>query len=418
MDALSGIRYLEFGEMIVGPWAGLMLAQFGAEVIKIESGYRLDMTRRAGVSADGGRVATYIPGQRIPEGMLTDTPVFNWVNLNKKGITLNLGEDRGVELAKRLISISDVVVETYRPGVMDKLGLGYAEASKLRPDIVYVSSSAAGYDSTGIESKQLGYGPLFRALGGLGYLTGYPDGPPGEGLGRDDVLVGTMIGVAVMMALIHRQRTGQGQFIDMSAREGISFLIGDSFMETAMNGRVPGREANRDDVMAPHNCYRCRDEGMDRWVSIAIGNDDEWDAFCHAIGDPGWVNDDRFSNSVGRWENQEELDKLIEAWTINHTDYEVMEVLQQAGVAAAPSFSIDQLWGNPHLAERNAFEVVDHPVLGSQPLITSPCRLSATPPAIKTHGTMLGEYNDYVYGDLLGLSEREIRDLARQDIIY
>jgi len=142
VEALSNVRYLEFGEMIVGPWAGLMLALFGAEVIKVESGFRLDMTRRAGVTAQGGRVAAYTPGQLIPEGMITDTPVFNWVNLNKKGITLNLGEPEGVELAKRLIAISDVMVETYRPGVMDRLGLGYADAARLKPDIIYVSSSA------------------------------------------------------------------------------------------------------------------------------------------------------------------------------------------------------------------------------------------------------------------------------------
>lgn len=418
VDALSNVRYLEFGEMIVGPWAGLMLALFGAEVIKIESGFRLDMTRRAGVSTDGGRVATYIPGQPIPKGMLTDTPVFNWVNLNKKGVTLNLGKPEGINLARRLIAISDVMLETYRPGVMDKLGLGYTDAAKLRPDIIYVSSSAAGYNSAGLEAKQLGYGPLFRALGGLGYLTGYSDGPPGEGLGRDDVLVGTMISTAVLMALIHRRRTGQGQFIDVSAREGISFLIGDSFMDVVMNGRNPGRHANRDEVMAPHNCYRCLDDSMDRWVSIAIGSDREWTAFCQAIGNPLWTSDKRFSDSRGRRQNEDELDRLIEAWTIERTDRECMEILQAVGVAAVPSFSIDQLWADPHLAQRDIFEVVDHPALGSQPLIKSPCRLSITPPRIKTHGTMLGEYNQWVYEELLGLSRQELTDLVAEGVIY
>jgi benzylsuccinate CoA-transferase BbsF subunit len=418
MEALSNIRYLEFGEMIVGPWAGLMLALFGAEVIKIESGFRLDMTRRAGVTAQGGRVAAYIPGQPIPEGMITDTAVFNWVNLNKKGITLNLGTPEGVELARRLIAISDVMVETYRPGAMDRLGLGYSDAASLKPDIIYVSSSAVGYNSTGLEAKQLGYGPLFRALGGLGYLTGYPDGPPGEGLGRDDVLAGTMISTAVMMALIYKLKTGQGQFIDFSAREGISFLIGDSFMESVLNNRDPVRQANRDEVMAPHNCYRCLDEGMDRWISIAIGTDDEWNAFCDAIGNPEWSKDDRFNDALSRWQNQEELDKLIEAWTINYRDREAMEILQGAGVAAVPSFSIDELWGDPHLAQRDIFNVVDHPVLGAQPLIKSPCRLSVTPPNIKSHGTMLGQYNEWVYGELLGLSQREIEDFVNKGVIY
>ncbi len=418
MEALSNVRYLEFGEMIVGPWAGLMLALFGAEVIKIESGYRLDMTRRAGVTAQGGRVAAYIPGQPIPEGMITDTPVFNWVNLNKRGITLNLGKPEGVELAKRLIAISDVMVETYRPGVMDRLGLGYSDAAKLKPDIIYVSSSAVGYHSAGLEAEQLGFGPLFRALGGLGYLTGYPDGPPGEGLGRDDVLDGTMISIAVLMALLYKRKTGQGQFIDFSAREGISFLIGDSFMEPVLNNRDPIRQANRDEVMAPHNCYRCLDAGMDRWISIAIGTEDEWSAFCQAIGSPEWTEDDRFCDGFRRWQNQEELDKLIEAWTIDYSDQEAMEILQRAGVAAVPSFSIDELWSDPHLAQRDVFDVVDHPVLGAQPLIKSPCRLSVTPPNIVTHGTMLGQYNQWVYGELLGLSEQAVSDLAGKGVIY
>lgn len=418
MQALSNVRYLEFGEMIVGPWAGLMLALFGAEVIKVESGFRLDMTRRAGVTAEGGRVAAYVPGQPIPEGMLTDTPVFNWVNLNKKGITLNLGTPEGVELAKRLIAVSDVMVETYRPGVMDRLGLGYADAARLKPDIIYVSSSAVGYQGSGLETKQLGYGPLFRALGGLGYLTGYPDGPPGEGLGRDDVLSGTMISTAVLMALIYKQKTGQGQFIDFSAREGISFLIGDAFMEPVLNGRDPVRDANRDELMAPHNCYRCLDDGMDRWISIAIGTEEEWAAFCHAIGSPQWTQDERFRDASSRWRNQDEMDRLIEVWTIDRSDREAMEILQGAGVAAVPSFSIDELWADPHLAQREVFEVVEHPVLGAQPLLRSPCRLSMTPQTITTHGTMLGEYNQWVYSEILGLPQQEIDSLVEKGVIY
>ena len=417
-DALGNVRYLEFGEMIVGPWAGLMMALFGAEVIKVESGYRLDMTRRAGVTAGGGRVAAYIPGHRIPEGMLTDTPVFNWVNLNKKGITLNLGKPEGIGLAKRLIEVSDVMVETYRPGVMDRLGLGYADAVKLRPDIIYVSSSAVGYNSSGLEAEQLGYGPLFRALGGLGYLTGYPDAPPGEGLGRDDVLAGTMISTAVMMALIYRQNTGEGQFIDFSAREGISFLIGDSFMEAALGGSDPCRDGNLDELMSPHNCYRCRDEGMDRWISIAVGTDEEWASFCSAIGSPEWTRDERFRDAAGRLRNRDELDRLVEAWTVEHTDREAMEILQAPGVAAVPSFSIDELWADPHLGERGVFEIVEHPVLGAQPLVRPPCRLSLTPQRIKSHGTMLGQYNRQVYGELLGLTDGEIADLVEKDVIY
>jgi benzylsuccinate CoA-transferase BbsF subunit len=418
VDALANVRYLEFGEVTVGPWAGMLLGSFGAEVIKVESGFRLDMNRRAGLTDKGGRIAAYIPGQRIPEGMVTDSPPFNLVNLNKRGITLNLAEPEALELAKKLITISDVMLESYRPRVMDKLGLSYAEAIKLKPDIIYVSASSVGYASTGLEAKQLGYAPLFRALGGLGHLTGYPDGAPAEGLGREDALNGTMISLAVILALLYKQRTGEGQYIDFSAREGVSFLIGDSFMECVLNKRDPGRVANRDTIMAPHNCYRCRDDALDRWVSIAIGSDEEWAAFCGAIGSPGWIEEERFRDGFSRWQHQEELDKLIEAWTINYTDREVMEILQKAGVAAIPSFSIDEIWNDPHLGERGIFEVVDHPVLGAQPLIRCPCRLSVTPPKITRPGPLLGGDNQYVFCEILGLSKKEISDLVWRGIIY
>lgn len=418
MDALSKVRILEFGEVLTGPWAGQILALAGAEVIKVETGFRLCMLRRAQATAYGGRVAPYIPGQPIPEGYPTDSFVSNWTHLNKKGITLNLREPEAVELARMLISISDLVTENYRPGVMDSLGLGYAAAKEIKPNIIYGSVSTMGATAIGYEAKQIGYGPLFSALSGLGHITGYPDAPPTEGWGRQDLVNATIFGLSLLLALVYWQRTGLGQYIDFSAREGVAFCLGDSFMEYSLNGRDPYREGNRDDMMAPHNCYRCRDISMDRWVSIAVGSDEEWKAFCDVLGNPEWAREERFVTGLGRWHNQEELDKLIEAWTINYTDYEVMERLQQAGVAAMPSMGMDEIWTDPHLGARGVFEVVEHPKLGAQPMVVSPCRLSLTPLKIKRHGTMLGEDNQHVFSELLGLSQRKISDLIERRIIY
>jgi benzylsuccinate CoA-transferase BbsF subunit len=187
-------------------------------------------------------------------------------------------------------------------------------------------------------------------------------------------------------------------------------------MDYTMNGRVASRDGNRDHFMAPDNCYRCK--GNDRWISICVSNDEEWQALCKAIGEPEWTKDERFSDQLSRWTHQEALDSLIEQWTSNHTHYEAMDILQKEGVAAMPSLTAEDIYGDPHLADRQFADVLEHTEIGAHLTILPPWRLSGTPQQIVRDAPCLGEHNQYVYGEVLGMSEEEIRKLTEEKVIY
>jgi benzylsuccinate CoA-transferase BbsF subunit len=336
------------------------------------------------------------------------------VNLNKIGVTLDLSRPKGVELAKRIVRISDIAAENMRPGAMARLGLSYEDLVKIKPDIIMLSSSAFG--ATGPYREYVGYAPHFSAFSGLAYATGYPDGEPNILTGSTDIRSATTSAFAILAALNFRQRTGKGQHIDLSSSETLSVLIGDILMDYTMNRRQPSRSGNRDSIMAPHNCYRCK--GEDKWVSIAVATDQEWQALCQAMGNPEWARDERFSDSYSRWKNQEHLDRLIGQWTINYSHYEVMELLQASGVAAMPSFSAEELFTNTHLREREVATEVEHPVMGKQVVLNPPWKLSATPAKIERASPLLGEHNEYVFGKLLGMPKQEITQLIEEKVIY
>jgi len=400
-SALAGIRVVEFTSGAVAPVAGELLAFMGAEVIKVESMKWVDWLRR------------FPDPVTLTEPPINAAEAFIVCNLNKLGISLNLGNAKGVEIAKRIVKTCDIVLENLRPGVINRLGLGYESLRQIKPDIIMLSASANG--ATGPEVHIKGYAPLFAALSGLADITGYKDSPPAEVRATMDYTASFSIAVAVMSALIHRQRTGEGQFIDLSAREAAVCVIGDTIMDYTMNGRVASRDGNKDHFMAPHNCYRCK--GNDKWISICVASDEEWQAFCKAIGNPEWTKDERFSDQLSRWKNQEELDRLVEQWTLNYTYYEAMEILQTAGVAAVPSFTADDIYGDPHLEERHFTEILEHPDIGAHVEILAPWKLSATPLKVVRDAPRLGEHNQYVYGELLQMSSEEIQELTG-DVIY
>ena len=400
--ALTGIRIADFSIAWAGPYAATLLAYLGAEVIKIESLRKLEHTRRH-VMTTGGVFDDY-----------DRSGAFNDINANKLSVTLDLKHPRGIELAKRIVGVSDIVLQNMRPGVMERLGLDYDELSKVKPDIIYLSSSMCG--SEGPERTYGGYAPNFAAMGGVSYLTGYADDKPANIMGEIDLMSATTAAFGMLAALHHRLNTGQGQDIDLSSADSVSVLIGDVLLDYSMNGRVQTRRGNDDESMAPHNCYRCR--GDDDWVSIAVANDEEWEAFCGALGNPEWSRDRKFSSAHGRWQNREELDRLIEQWTVAHTDYEVMERLQQVGVAAIPSFSSRDLCTDPHLKERDAWLDVQHPLIGKQTMAAPPWKLSVTPAGIYSHGPLLGEHNQYVFAELLDMTSAEISQLIEEKIIY
>ncbi|MFH1486443.1 MAG: CoA transferase, partial [Chloroflexota bacterium] len=225
----------------------------------------------------------------------------------------------------------------------------------------------------------------------------------------------TMSLFAVLAALNCRKRTGIGQDVDLASREVPSCFIGDSLMDYIMNGRNDHRDGNRDAVMAPHNCYPC--QGEDAWISIAVSNEDEWSALCRAIGDPSWAKEERFADMLSRWKNQEELDKLIGKWTVGHPPYEAMHVLQKVGVAAFPSMTGKDIFTDPHIADRGFAPVVDHPLIGKQVVVALPFKLSVTPGKVTRHAPMIGEHNSYVLGDLLGLTDKEIKSLIEEEVV-
>ena len=398
--ALRGVRVADFGWVLAGPYATMLLGYMGAEVIKIESRRRPDEQRiahRAGFSSD-----------------LDASSNFLEVNLNKHSVSLNLSTPEGADLARQIVAISDVVVENMRPGVIQRLGLGYPDLVQVKPDIIMVSIS--GWGQTGPLQEYTAYAPCFASFGGLAHLTGYCDGEPSTGTSSMDARSGTAAAFAALMALNIRQRTGQGQYIDLASGEALSSLAGENVMEYALAGRSPSRAGNRDAIMAPHNCYRCR--GRDKWISIAVATDEEWTSLCAAMGDPAWAKDERFATAPGRWQHQEELDAFLAAWTARYDPYELTELLQENGVAAIPSFNAEELFSDSHLRMRGSITQVDHPVLGTRQAISPPWVMSRTPAKITRTAPLIGEHNDYVLSELLGLDADEIARLAEKKVVY
>ena len=399
---LDGIRITEFTSAWAGPYATCLLGFLGAEVIKVESRQR----------PDHSRMLSFTTGKEFET--LNESEVFNNLNLNKHSVSLNLKKPKAVEIARKLISVSDVVMENMRPGVVPKLGLGYDVAKEIKPDIIYLSSSACG--QTGPDRTYVGYAPTFAALAGLPHITGYEDWPPSNFMGSIDLRSACTSAFAILAALYYHQQTGEGQYIDLASQEAIATFAGDIFLDYVLNNRVAVRKGNKDDMMAPHNCYRCK--GEDKWISIVVAFQDEWEALCKAMGKPELIEDNRFKDLPARKANEEELDKIITQWTIHQGDYEIMEKLQQAGVAATPSLSSEALFNDPHLKERNVFRQVQHPVIGKNWVIGPPWRLTETPATFRTYGPLLGEHTNEIFTAYLGMSIDEIEKLKEEQVIY
>jgi benzylsuccinate CoA-transferase BbsF subunit len=397
---LSGYRVVDFSWVWAGPLLGELLADMGAEVIKVETNKRLDSARLT-------------PG-RSTVGPETDF-VFHSINRNKLGITVDMTDPRGAKLIRELISISDVALDNFSPMGLKKLNLEYAELSQANPQLVMISLPAAGQH--GPLSNIVTYAPSLGALCGYSSIIGYPgERVLGEQTPYLDVTSSIHGAFAVLSALYYRERTGKGQYIDMAQIEVGASVIGEAFMEYFMNGRVLGTMGNRSPTMAPHNNYPCL--GEDRWVSIAVDTEEEWRSFCTAIGNPPWVKEKRFSDKFNRQRNLEELDRLVSAWTINLSNYEVMDILQKAGVAATPCLDLMERFSDPHYAERGTHLQVEHPATGIDIIAGIPFKLSGTPGEVRRPAPMLGQHNNYVFRELLGRTESEIAQLVEEKVIY
>lgn len=394
-EALRGLRVVEFTVGMAGPWIGRLMAYCGAEVIRIES------KKRPGV------VRLYVPPRAPEMGVQPEmSPWFTDWDAGKRFAALDLSRPEAVELAKRLVTASDVVVENYASGVMEKLGLGYGDLAAAKPDVILLSSS--GYGASGPNRRYVSWGPNIEALSGLAVLSGFPERECSmTQYAYPDALAALHGLFAVLCALDHRRRTGRGQAIDLSQLEAMVGALGPLVMEPSALGREPARLGNRSLRAAPHGCYRCR--GEDRWCAIAVFDGAEWVRFCRVLGREEWLADPRFAQLSARIENAAELDRVVEAWTQVRSEYEVMAAMQGAGIAAGVVQNTeDQLHRDPQLAARRFFEEIFHLKKGRVIATGIPLGLSRTPGRTTHAGSAVGQDNDYVFGEILGLSPEEI----------
>lgn len=399
---LEGMRVADFGWILAAPQCTAWLGVMGAEVLRIESHQRLDPIRFLGQNPRD---------LKGPDG----SPLFNGLNYSKKGVTLNLGHAQGAALAKEIARRSDIVVENFTAGMMKRWGLAYEDLCQIKPDIIMLSGSPLG--QYGPDSHSVGWGPLTQASAGICHLTGYPDGPPVSlGGSWPDYMVGVVMAYAVLAALYCRRRTGKGQHIDLAMAEVVTAMLPEAVMDYVMNNQDRGRRGNQDEVMVPHNVYRCR--GEDRWVAIAVETEEEWRNLCQVVGHPEWLADERFRERSRRKAHEAELDALLTVWTRERSHTEVMHLLQSVGVAATPVYDTESLIADPQFQHRGFLASPGHPVTGDHPVAGIPGKYSAIDTLRYTPAPCLGQDNEYVFGDLLGLSAAEITRLQEEKVIY
>lgn len=402
---LAGIRVLDFNWVYAGPYACMMLAQLGAEVIKIEGHRRSDLTRRGVIWPLPEPQPQMLPPN---QGL-----AYNTLNLNKLSLTLDLSKPEGVHLARKLAALSDVATDNMRPGAMMSLGLGYEDLKKYRPDIIDITLSSRGYG--GPETDFLGFASIHQSVGGLTYVSGHQEGHPTHGSGGDaDIMNGLVTAYIAIAALHHRDRTGQGQFIDISQCEGVTSLIGEIILGYQMTGKIPERMGNAHPYDAPHNIYKCW--GVDRWLALEIHSDEEFAVLTRIIGRPGLAGEARFRGRAARKKNETELDRIINEWTRQRDRDWMVNEFCRAGLAAAPSRNGRDLYADRHLRDRGAFVPVMHSEIGALELFAPPFKINGLDIPVKC-APLLGEHNEYVLGELLGLTGKEIEDLRDKNII-
>jgi len=383
---LEGIRVTDFTWAWAGPYCTLQLAHMGAEVIRIESEKRPCVSRLIPSFADNE------PGPNR-------AGYFNQYSQGKKSLQLDLGKPEGIEIAKKLVAKSDIVVQNFSAGAIDRMGLGYETLKQIKPDIIMIS--ICGYGQTGPERQYMGYGPASVPLAGISSLTGYRDiGPAEVGISYGDPNAGIFGSFAALAALAYRQRTGKALLV----------LMPEGLMDYAMNKSQPERDGNRDRWMAPHGCFKTKGDD-DKWVTIVCGSEAEWRALCQAIGKPELATDKRFANVTARKANEDALEEILTGWTKERDRWEITELLQKAGVAAYPSMSNKDLATSPHLAARGYLVQKEHPEVGKRIHAGIPWRMSGTPCEVRAAAPLRGQHTSYVLRDLLELSEAEVEKL-------
>jgi formyl-CoA transferase len=394
-QALQGLRVLDLSRILAGPVCTMMLGDLGAEVIKVERPGSGDDTRTWGPPFSGGESAYYL-----------------CCNRNKKSITIDLGQDQGRELVRELAKVSDVVVENFKPGLMQRFGLDYESLRELNPRLIYCSISAYGQD--GPYRDRPGYDMVLSAVGGLMWITGERDGDPCKvGVAITDVLTGVHTSGAIMAALLWRERSGRGQYIDCSLLDAqVSGLA-----NIASNYLVAGMEATRwgtaHESIVPYQVFRTRD----RPIAIAVANQKLWESFCNVIGKPDWLADPRFESNPRRVEHRETLLPLLDEVMAQKSCADWMEILVGAAIPCGPVNNMESLFADPQLRHREMIAEVNHSTIGSLRLVGVPIKYSSTPGRIRLAPPLLGEHTDEILSSVLDYSPRRIAALHEDGVV-
>ena len=391
--ALNGIKVLDLSRVLAGPFCTMMLADMGAEVIKIEVPGKGDDSRNFGPFVNG------------------ESGYYMNINRNKKGITLNL-KGRGKELFLEMVKKADMVVENYRPGVMEKLGIGYEELKKVNPAIIY--GAVSGFGHYGPYTLRPGYDVIGQASSGLMSVTGWPDGDPTRiGTAMADSLAGYSLAIGLLAALQYRNQTGIGQKVDIGMMDAGIASMQIIYPIYTMGGRIPERIGNRYESNYPTDTFRTKD-GM---IVIGAANDKLWQKLCEVMGKKELAMDERYDKNPKRVERYQEIKPIIEAWTLENSSEEVMDQLLEAGVPASPINNLEQVVHDPHANARKMFVHVEHPVAGDTLLNGSQFKMTVTDPVIDTPAPLLGQHNEEVYKELLGFDTSQLEELKKQGVI-
>ncbi|HKL11478.1 MAG TPA: CoA transferase [Clostridia bacterium] len=393
--ALKGVRVLDLTRVLAGPYSTMIMADLGAEVIKLEIPGKGDDTRQFGPFI--GKESSY----------------FMNLNRNKKGITLNLKSEKGKELFRKMVKESDVVIENFRPGTMEKLGLGYEDLKEINPGIVY--GCISGFGHYGRYTERAGYDIIAQAMGGLMSTTGWPDGEPTRtGTAMGDVLAGLSLTIGVLAAINSKRNTGTGQKVDVALVDSVVSSLEIINQIYLVEGRNPKRIGNRYESVYPYDSFKCKDGSM----VIGCGNDKLWGKLCNTMKMPELIEDDRYDKNFKRVKNNADVKFIVEKWTQTLNVDEIVELLLDNGIPAAPINTIERVVKDPHISgDREMFVDLKHPIAGDMKVTGQHIKLSETKAEIKTPAPLLGQHNYEVFGDVFNLTEEEILILENENII-
>jgi len=400
----AGLRILEFGGGAAGPFGTRYFADHGATVVRVESRQRPDFIRLLRLAPDS-------------PGGIDGAHMFAMVNPNKLGIALNMSHPKGPEIARRLVQWCDVLAENFAPKAMTKWGLDYPSLVKIKPDLIMISTCLNG--QTGPDRNYPGFGGQGSALAGFNHLTGWPDREPLGPYGTiTDSLAPRFVALLVASALLHRRKTGQGQYIDYSQVEGGVTCLSENVVTYTATGELLTRMGNRSRHAAPHGVFHCAAQAADddRWVAIAVHDDEDWQRFRRALGDPAWAAEPQLATVQGRLRHVEQLEANVAEWARQHAAEEIMARLQAAGVEAAIVNNFEDLLKDPQLASRGHFREVDHPTIGRHLCERMGMRFSATPGDIRSAAPCLGQHSEHVYRELLGMDAEELAALQAEGV--